>query len=116
MKLLLLLLLALAAVVWIRSPEPSRIRTAIRFAPCFALMGVVAVTLGWWDRRRMRSGARHASPSVAWLAKRAAVLAVGLALAWIVLPIAWPAWAHYLACAMAAGSAGLYVSHLPLRL
>ncbi len=121
MKILLIWLLGVAAAVAIAwglsgRPERGRIRAARTFAPCALLMTILASTLGAWDRRRLRSGVRHASPSIAWLAKRGALAAAGGAVVWAATPLPWPAWSFYLLSAVAAACAGLYVAHLPTRL
>jgi hypothetical protein len=74
-------------------------------------MAATSIALGL--RRR---GMRPSSPSIAWLAKRGALLALGAAGAWVASPIATPAWSFYLAVAASAALMGLYASHLPPRL
>ena len=104
-------------LLWgIIGPDRSHLRTAQAFLPCAALLLLLAVSLGLWDRRRLRRGGRHASPSLAWLSKRLAAVAFGVGMTWAVLPLPWPAWALYLACFVLATGAGFYVANLPLRL
>lgn len=113
-----LILVAAAAAARARwgPPEPARTESALAFAPGAGLLIVLAVSLGLWDRRRLRAGARHASPSAAWIAKRLALAALGAAVLYGVSAILWPAWFFYASCLLFAAGIGLYLTHLPTRL
>lgn len=100
-----------AARVLLGAPEAARLAWARAFAPCAVALAAAAIFVGLHARRSGR-----ASPTVAWLAKRGALVALGLAVAWVLTPLPWPAWSFYLACAGFAGAAGVYVANLPARL
>lgn len=113
----LLLVVAGTAIAWgvSRPRRGTHLSTARTFLPCMAPMALLATSLGLWDRRRLRSGARHASPSISWLAKRGAMAAFAAAAVWACSPVLWPAWSFYLACAAGSACVGVYVAHLPAR-
>lgn len=94
-------------------PEPARVRSALGFAPGAGLLVALAVSLGLHVRR---SGARHSSPSVAWIMKRMGLAALGAATLYAVSAVLWPAWFFYASCLLFATCLGLYLSHLPAKL
>lgn len=107
--LLILGLLVAGARLALGPPEPARLREARAFAPSAAAMAATALLLGL-DRRRR---AAHASPTAAWLAKRAGLLALAGTAAWMLTPLPG---SPGLLCLAACAAGGVWIANLPPRL
>lgn len=75
---------------------------------------LLAAALGFAFELRCRG--RVPSPALAYLAKKACVLALGAAAAYITWPVSIPLWSMYAASLALAAAALVYVSNLPARL
>lgn len=91
-------------------------RAAAAGAPVSLLVGLLGLTGGLYGRERIRHRRTHASPTVAYVGKRAALAALAASATFVLSPVAWPAGCLPLfAAAFAAGSAA-WVGNLPIKL
>lgn len=80
--------------------------------PVAGLLLVAALGLAF----ELRGRGRIPSPALAYLAKKAGVLALGAVAAYITWPLSFPLWSMYCVSVVLAAAALLYVSNLPARL
>jgi hypothetical protein len=91
-------------------------RAAAASAPLDLLMALHGVTLGLCGRDRVRLHRAHASPTLAWLAKRAWLGALAGAAVCVLSPVDWPPASLHAFSAAAAFGGALWIGNLPVRL
>lgn len=85
-------------------------------APMAGVAWLVASALAWASRDRIRKGTGHASPTAAWIAKRAVAASLVTLAVYGLSPVGWSAIVLYVAVALGAAGWGVYLANLPLKL
>lgn len=121
MRALLFWFVVAAAIVglsWWRHPQEgdggARTRWEVlqRMLPSLAGLMLTGVSAGLFARERVR----YASPSLAWLAKRAAAGGAALAAVYVFAPLDWAPWTPWAAGFISAAGTVFYTANLPTRL
>lgn len=107
----------IARLAW---PVPERLERQraelLRRGPVVLGAAWTGIFAGLWRRERVKAGAGHSSPTLAWIGKRILLAGAGWASLWALAPIpASPDWLHLASAALGLGAA-VYAGNLPGRL
>jgi len=94
----------------------ARVVIAWRIVPVFALVTTSAILAGLIVRESARFALRFSSPTLNYLGKRLAAVALVAGLTLPILPAGVPPWSIYVSGILFAIGVGTYVANLPVKL